>query len=317
MNIGDRVRLLRGKEEGIITNFLNDKLIEIEIEDGFKIPVVKNEIVVIASEEARFFKEERTSQEEFTPRQNLPFSSSGLFLAFVEINDRILSLHLINNTDLHIPFSIGQENGDYVKGISAGVLKERSNLKIIDFEVKDFENWPYLYVQALFHSNSIMTAKVPLNRRIKFKAATFYKSKRKAPVLDKEAYVFQLDEQLKPIDPEKIKESLMSNVEKAPETTYKKSRPSEKVDLHIEKLTSDTGGMSNSQKLQLQLEVFEDSLDKAIAFGLDQIIFIHGIGNGVLRNEIHKRLSQNVHIKYFEDNMKEKFGYGATLVKIK
>jgi dsDNA-specific endonuclease/ATPase MutS2 len=50
---------------------------------------------------------------------------------------------------------------------------------------------------------------------------------------------------------------------------------------------------------------------------MDEIIFIHGVGNGVLRTEIHKRLSKNKQVEYFKDAMKEKFGYGATLVKIK
>ena len=47
MNIGDRVRLMRGKEEGIVTKLLGNNIIEIEIEDGFTIPVKANEVVVI------------------------------------------------------------------------------------------------------------------------------------------------------------------------------------------------------------------------------------------------------------------------------
>jgi dsDNA-specific endonuclease/ATPase MutS2 len=50
---------------------------------------------------------------------------------------------------------------------------------------------------------------------------------------------------------------------------------------------------------------------------MDEIIFIHGVGNGVLRNAIHKRLSGNKNVQYFEDAQKEKFGYGATKVRIK
>jgi dsDNA-specific endonuclease/ATPase MutS2 len=50
---------------------------------------------------------------------------------------------------------------------------------------------------------------------------------------------------------------------------------------------------------------------------MDEIIFIHGVGNGTLRNELHKRLSGHKNVKYYEDAQKEKFGYGATKVKIK
>jgi dsDNA-specific endonuclease/ATPase MutS2 len=68
--------------------------------------------------------------------------------------------------------------------------------------------------------------------------------------------------------------------------------------------------------LRIQLEVFDQNLDKAIASGMHEITFIHGIGNGVLRKEIHKRLSQIQNIKYFQDTQKDNWGYGATLVRI-
>jgi DNA-nicking Smr family endonuclease len=38
---------------------------------------------------------------------------------------------------------------------------------------------------------------------------------------------------------------------------------------------------------------------------------------GLLKNELHRRLGKNQHVQYFKDAQKEKFGYGATLVKIK
>jgi dsDNA-specific endonuclease/ATPase MutS2 len=50
---------------------------------------------------------------------------------------------------------------------------------------------------------------------------------------------------------------------------------------------------------------------------MDEITFIHGVGNGIMRMEIHKRLSKNPQVQFFKDAMKEKFGYGATLVKLK
>jgi dsDNA-specific endonuclease/ATPase MutS2 len=36
-----------------------------------------------------------------------------------------------------------------------------------------------------------------------------------------------------------------------------------------------------------------------------------------MRMEIHKRLSKHPYVQFFKDAMKEKFGYGATLVKLK
>jgi dsDNA-specific endonuclease/ATPase MutS2 len=89
------------------------------------------------------------------------------------------------------------------------------------------------------------------------------------------------------------------------------------VDLHIEKLVNDFQNMKNAEILELQLKTFEKYLDQAIASGLNEITFIHGAGNGILKNAIHKKLSKMSEIQFYQDAQKEKFGYGATLVGLK
>ena len=93
--------------------------------------------------------------------------------------------------------------------------------------------------------------------------------------------------------------------------------PEYEVDLHIEKLSTDFSNLNSGEMLDLQLKTFENKLENAIASGMHEIIFIHGVGNGVLRTEIHKRLSKNPDIQFYEDARKEKFGYGATAVTFK
>ncbi|MBX9851983.1 MAG: hypothetical protein K2X86_09515 [Cytophagaceae bacterium] len=60
------------------------------------------------------------------------------------------------------------------------------------------------------------------------------------------------------------------------------TKPAQEIDLHIEKLVTDHSRMNNAQILELQLKTFEKNLDQAIASGMNEIIFIHGVGNGVL-----------------------------------
>ena len=94
--------------------------------------------------------------------------------------------------------------------------------------------------------------------------------------------------------------------------------PPHEVDLHLEALRPDsTEELSNTAILRLQLDAFEDALSRALATNMHEIVFIHGMGNGVLRKEIHRQLSRNKDIKFFEDARKEKFGFGATLVRLK
>lgn len=95
--------------------------------------------------------------------------------------------------------------------------------------------------------------------------------------------------------------------------SYALKIPPHKVDLHIEHLVNDHTHLSNSEKVQLQLETFEIALSRAIAAGMIEITFVHGIGQGVLRKEIHTILRKTKQIKSFCD---AQFDRGATIVKI-
>jgi len=87
------------------------------------------------------------------------------------------------------------------------------------------------------------------------------------------------------------------------------------VDLHIEELTDNSHNMNNAQKLSLQLDNFQETLDKAIKGHVRKIIFIHGVGNGVLRQSIRDILKRYDGIE-FSDGSYRKYGAGATEVRI-
>lgn len=330
MNIGDKVRLTHGIEQGVITRILQGNIVEVEIEDGFKIPVQRSELSVVSSVEAQVFKapepnrfEPQRQQEWGTQRTSGPeiVANKGIYMAFVLVNDRELSLHLVNNTDWDLPFMLSVGTDPHHKGLASGTLKPKTTLKVQDFLVKEFEEWGTFVFQAFYYRLAFMSLREPLIKKIKFRANTFFNNKQKAPILAKDAYVYQLDAEeskaarpLK-IEPEKIIEKMFDT--QVNETKVNLPKPSPSVDLHIEVLTKDFLSMSNTQMLNLQLETFEKQFEAAIANGMDEITFIHGIGNGVLRTELHKKLSKHKNVKFFEDTQKEKFGYGATKIKIK
>jgi dsDNA-specific endonuclease/ATPase MutS2 len=89
------------------------------------------------------------------------------------------------------------------------------------------------------------------------------------------------------------------------------------VDLHIEKLRDDYQFLNSTEMLKVQMDYFRLSLDAAIVHQFPDIVFIHGVGNGILKHEIHKALSANKRIQTFMDTHKDRFGYGATKVILK
>ncbi|GAA4398416.1 hypothetical protein GCM10023187_09050 [Nibrella viscosa] len=326
MNIGDRVRMLRAKEEGVVTRFLSGNQVEIEIEDGFRIPVMRSELVVVSPLEAERLLKRNTPEPQKATAPSI-LSNQGIYLAFIPQNDREMSLHFVNNTDWDLPFTIGEERGNQVRGLQSGVLKPKSQVKLNElYTVAGFENWPTFLVQALWFRAASVALRPPLVKRLKCRAATFYKSKQTVPVLNQSGHLFQLDtDESPPDDAGAIKKTVAPDALKQEMLTPKSEpvalaieRPSAVVDLHIEALLpGGPGKRSNSELLEIQLQAFEKSLENAIASGMSDITFIHGVGSGALRNELHRRLGRHPHVRYYEDAQKQKFGYGATKVTIR
>ena len=87
-------------------------------------------------------------------------------------------------------------------------------------------------------------------------------------------------------------------------------------DLHIEKLVPNKRGMSNYDILTLQSETAKRHLEFAIRNRIPKIVFIHGVGEGVLKSELDFLLGRYDTIS-FQDANYQKYGLGATEVYIK
>ncbi len=312
--------MLRGKEEGIITRIIDSKLIEVEIEDGFQIPVMKNEVVIVSREEASYFSRDDSplapEKPGKTPATAPKSNEDGIFLAFRPLNDRILALYLINRGGRQVPYAVFEESGKGLKGLSAGTMSGNSHHKLAEVSLQNFEEWPTYVFQFIFFSAGLnKEIKMPLTKKINFKASSFYRSKRVAPVLNAEAYTFRLDGEAITVDASQVKESLSGN-RLNPSPSIPVQAPPPVLDLHIEKLSPNAASMSSQDILNLQLSTFEKHLDQAVASGVDEVVYVHGVGNGTLRDAIHKYLSRQSNIKFFKDAQKDKFGYGATKVQI-
>ncbi|MFT2008726.1 DUF2027 domain-containing protein [Pontibacter sp. 13R65] len=315
MNVGDRVRLMSGREEGIITRILDNNIVEVAIDNDFTIPVARREIVVIAAEESTFLRNDTPKPVAKKEAPAPVLAAHGIYLAMVHQSDELLAATIINNTDYDVLFTSGEERNEKYRGLHNDKVAPKATRVIGHYHLKDFEQWPVLIIQFLQHRTGGPSLFEPVMKRLQFKAASFYKSKKMAPLLKKEGYVYQLDSKPVPVDAGQIQGQLTEKLSQ--NESFKLKAPEHEVDLHIEKLTEDARGMSNSAMLKLQLEHFQDALDRAMASNMHEIIFIHGSGSGVLRKEIQKILSRTSGIKYFEDARKEKFGYGATLVRLR
>ncbi|MEM6684726.1 MAG: Smr/MutS family protein [Bacteroidota bacterium] len=87
------------------------------------------------------------------------------------------------------------------------------------------------------------------------------------------------------------------------------------VDLHIHQLTNASKGMSNYDMLTLQTDTAKRQLDFAIKKRIPKVVFIHGVGAGVLKQELEYLFRRYDNVKYYDANY-QKYGLGATEVYI-
>jgi len=101
--------------------------------------------------------------------------------------------------------------------------------------------------------------------------------------------------------------------------TDKKSKKDEfilEVDLHIEKLVKSFRHMNNFDILNLQVDTARSQLEFAIKNRIPKIVFIHGMGEGVLKTELDFLFGRYSEIS-FQDANYRKYGLGATEIFIK
>ncbi|MDO1500839.1 DNA mismatch repair protein MutS [Winogradskyella maritima] len=92
-------------------------------------------------------------------------------------------------------------------------------------------------------------------------------------------------------------------------------RPTFVVDLHIHQLTDSTKGMTNFDMLNLQVDTARSQLEFAIKKRMPKMVFIHGVGEGVLRQELNTLLSRYSNVAFYDADFRT-YGAGATEVKI-
>lgn len=111
-------------------------------------------------------------------------------------------------------------------------------------------------------------------------------------------------------------DSLLKNAEKKKKVISKKDKkiPPMEVDLHIHQLVASTKNMTNHEMLTLQIETARRQLEFAIEKRMQRVVFIHGVGEGILRTELEYLLGR-YNVKFYDAEY-SKYGIGATEVYI-
>lgn len=88
------------------------------------------------------------------------------------------------------------------------------------------------------------------------------------------------------------------------------------IDLHLDKLVDHPQGLDDWQRLHTQMQHVKNCLSAANEKNIRKIVFIHGVGTGVLKTELHNYLSTFDNITITTADFNE-YGNGATEILIK
>ena len=257
-------------------------------------------------------------------------SANTIYVAFLPDNFQNLpesryEIYLVNDTSQTCLYSIGYDNGKENKGIIAGNCAPDDTVCIGNYSLKELEQIKFLLIQAIFYQKGTYTPKSAIDTKLKLNPVSLCKTGGYEHVrwftpmvllktVDKENLQNEETYELPKIMPKEQKEKAFVPEKPAPKTGIPQVI---EVDLHIDQLLETTTGMENKDILEYQLDVFHKTLEKYKLRRGQKIVFIHGKGDGVLRQRILWELQTKYKRFHHQDASFKQYGYGATMVTIK
>lgn len=351
MKIGDKVRFLSEVGGGVVKGFQGKDIALVEDEDGFEIPMLIRECVVIETDNyniplktiskpapATPEPEEEEEEDDDKPITYRAPEIRGndvlnVFLAYVPQDAKAISTtafdaYLINDSNYFIDFLYLAAEGKNWTLRNRGTVKPNMKMHLEEFEKANLNEMERVAVQLVAYKDDRgFLLKPAVSQEIRIDTVKFYKLHTFQPsdFFNEPALIYDIvkdDESPKQVfvSAEDIKEALL---QKSTPTAPRK-QPKQKVvkndiveiDLHIHELLDDTTGMSNAEMLNYQLDVFRKTLDEYKNRKGQRIVFIHGKGDGVLRRAILDELKRKYKTYQSQDASFREYGFGATMVTI-
>ena len=315
LSIGSLVRPLNETGEGVVSAFRKDGMVLVTMHDGFEIPFPPNQLVVIRS--AEMAPGEQPVQ---SVTSSAELQQPGLFFAFsfegMEKDQAKIGLSLVNQWDAELVVVVYHQKGKQFFHEASAILPAGSVKRLAGGQLSWFLERDRFYVQVTPVLRETTAIPGGWSGYIKHQVPALIDPATwpQQSSLSMRALMIRIFPDTKP-DTIKVvpKEQTETIQHKAPKDWLLIDREGHfEVDLHIEELIDDASGMDNSSMIQYQLNYFNKCLDEARNRKLWKFIAIHGVGKGVLRNEIRQLIKQEG-LK-FQDASYQRYGYGATEV---
>lgn len=248
-----------------------------------------------------------------------------------------IDIFLVNDSNYYVSFIISTRSKDTDKWLCRHTSVVEPNIQLLlgELDRGQLPDMDRLSVQYIaYKQGKPYEMKQPASVDLAFDNTKFFKLHCYKPNVYFETPVIAIDlvhddiiQSQHKVDPAKLENALKSK--KATDINsrrpvVKRRQPKAElhggnivVDLHIQELVDNTRGLSNADMLNLQIDEFRRVMDAHLKKKGTTIVFIHGKGEGVLRNALMKELSHRYKGNDVQDASFREYGFGATQVTIK
>lgn len=323
-------------------SFNGKDVVIVEDTDGFDIPVLVKNCVVIESDDYNIKRKPTPAAApkpaKPQPPRALPEMQGGdtlnISLAFVPqniktITDTSFDAYIVNDSNYYLYYIYMSAEGKAWKNRAHGMIEPNMKEFMEEFTRESLGELERVAVQLIaFKDGKTFTKKCVADVELRIDTVKFYKLHifRESAYFEEPALIYDIvrnDAAIKQVfvSAEDVQDALL----RKKQIEHPRSRPIVKlhtpneileVDLHIDELLDNTSGLDNAAILSFQLEKFEEVMEKYKNRQGQKIVFIHGKGEGVLRKAIIDELKRKYTACKHQDASFQEYGFGATLVTI-
>ena len=350
VKIGDKVRFLNSVGGGIVRRFQTKDIVLVEEADGFETPVLARECVVVDTDDFQARKTSKDAagkveipvpaspkpQKDYKPEEFSGGDKLNVYLAFLPVDIKELGkcdyeTYLVNESNYYLFFNYMNRENNAWRSRHTELIEPNTRLFIEEFTKLQLNELERVCVQFVaFKKDKPYSLKNPYSVELRIDGVKFYKlhSFRENDFFEDEALIYPLvtndgAEREMLISASDLQEAMTQKgkLDTPKNQTFQaKTTPVNavvEVDLHINQLLDSTAGMSNADILEVQLKTFHETIEKYKSRKGQKIVFIHGKGEGVLRNAVLNELRTKYRHYPAQDASFREYGFGATMLTIK
>ena len=352
MQVGDTIRFLNTVGGGIVKGFQNKNIVIVEDEHGFDFPVLITECIVVRSAENEKLENVKVEEEDLDAKSatNAPQvidieddeieeTAGGnkitTCLLYLPTDIKALSTtnfecFFVNDSNYYLFINYMSRTNNSWQSRYNGLIEPNTKLFLEEFSKADLNDLEQVSVQYVaFKHNKPYGFKAPVSVELRIDTVKFYKlhSFKENDYFEDDAQVYYITRKDIPerdilISNEDIQKVIREKEGPSRRPRIQRIAKKEKddileVDLHINELLDTTAGMSNKEMLDYQMSKFREVMNENKNKKRQKIVFIHGKGDGVLKNEITKAIRKEYKKTDYQDASFQEYGFGATMVIIK